>query len=130
VTVENSRQRLLLVGGSLLQVAVTLLALNLPQLFFEPFPLWYRITDQALLVIGLLGSVLRSKPLRFAGWIGICLFIPYVVIGSIPSLDHPAFDPNGQQRPALWVFRLALWLALSVSLVVSFRKLAAKSQLR
>jgi hypothetical protein len=116
-------------GGLVFLVAVALLSLNLPQLFFEPLPLFYRMVDQALLVAGLIGSLLTSKPLRIAGWTGICLYILYVVFGSLPSLDHPAFDSNGEQRPELWIPRLALWLALSVSLVVCFRRLAAKPQL-
>jgi hypothetical protein len=117
-------------SGSLLAMAMALLSLNLPQLFFEPFPLWYRVADQVLLVTGFLGSAIRSKTLRFAGWIGICLFITYALIGSAPSLDHPAFGPNGEQRPELWMLRAAFWVALSVVLVVCFRKLAVKSKVR
>jgi hypothetical protein len=128
MTVENNKQRPLLLGGSLVLVAVALL--SFPQLFFEPLTLLYRITDQALLVIGLLGSVLRSKPLRFAGWTGICLFFMYAVFGSLPSVDHPAFDSNGVQRPENWIWRPALALAFYVALVVYFRKLAVKRQLR
>jgi hypothetical protein len=116
-------------GGLVFLVAVALLSLNFPQLFYEPLPLLYRIADQALLVAGLLGSLLKSKPLRIAGWAGICLYILYAVFGSLPSLDHPAFDSNGEQRPELWMPRSALWLAVSILLVVCFRKLAAKSQL-
>jgi hypothetical protein len=128
VTGESGRRRLMFLGGLIFLVAVALLSLNLPQLFFEPLPSFYRMVDQALLVAGLLGSLLTSKPLRIAGWTGICLYILYVVFGSVPSLDHPAFDSSGEQRPELWMPKLALWLALSVSLVVCFRKLAAKSQ--
>jgi hypothetical protein len=117
-------------GGMAFLVAGALLSLNFPQLFFEPFPLWYRVVDQALLVAGLLGSVLTSKSLRIAGWAGICLYILYAAFGSLPSLDHPAFDSNGEQRPELWMPRSALWLAVSILLVVCFRKLAAKSQLQ
>ena len=130
MTAQNSKRRLMFLGGVVFLVAVALLSLNFPQLFFEPLPLWYRVADQALLVAGLLGSVLASKPLRIAGWTGICLYVLYAMFGSVPSLDHPAFDTNGEQRPELWIPRLALWLALSVSLVVCFRKLAAKSPLQ
>jgi hypothetical protein len=125
--VENNRYRLLLLGGSLFLAAVAVCSLNLPQLFFEPFPLWYRVLDQVLLVFGLLGSVVGRKAFRFMGWTGICLFVAYVTIGSVPSLDHPAFDPNGEQRPELWMTRLALWLVLSASLAFCFRKVAARS---
>jgi hypothetical protein len=71
MTVQNSRRRLMFLGGLVFLVAVALLSLNFPQLFFEPLPSWYRMADQALLVTGLLGSVLTSKPLRIAGWAGI-----------------------------------------------------------
>jgi hypothetical protein len=128
MTGESSKQRILLLGALAFLVTQALLALSFAQLFYEPLPLWCRIGDQVLLVIGLLGSTLKSNPLRFAGWVGICIFIPYVLIGSIPSLDHPAFDANGEQRPEVWIWRLALSLALSVSLIVCFRKLAAKSR--
>ena len=130
MTVQNSRRRLMFLGGLVFLVAVALLSLNFPQLFLEPLPSWYRMADQALLVTGLLGSVLTSKPLRIAGWAGICLYILYAVFGSVPSLDHPAFDSNGEQRPELWMPRLAPWLAFSILLLVCFRKLAAKSQLQ
>jgi hypothetical protein len=128
MTVQNNKQRLLLWSSSIILVAVALL--SLPQLFFEPLGLPVRILVQALLVIGLLGSILRRKPLRIMGWVGICLFILYAVFGSLPSVDHPALDSNGDQRPELWMWRPALSLAFSVALVVCFKKLAAKSQLR
>jgi hypothetical protein len=48
-------------GGLVFLVAAALLSLNFPQLFFEPLPSWYRMADLALLVAGLLGSVLTSK---------------------------------------------------------------------
>src|SRR5882757_9196840 len=96
MTVENNKQRPLLLGGSLVLVAVALLFL--PQLFFTPFTLFYRTTDQVLLVLGLLGSVRESKPLRVAGRTGICFFFLYAVFGSLPSIDHPDFDSNGEQR--------------------------------
>ena len=124
MTVENNKQRPLLLGGLLVLVAVALLFL--PQLFFTPFTLFYRTTDQVLLVLGLLGSVLRSKPLRVAGWTGICLFFLYAVFGSLASVDHPALDSTGVQRPEHWIWRPALALAFYVVLVVYFRKLAVK----
>ena len=127
-TVTHSRQQLSLFCVALVLVAAALLSLNVPQFFFEPFPLWCRIVDQALLVVGLLGSVLRIKWMRVAGWVGICVFIAYVVIGSFPSLDHPAFDSNGEQRPEQWMFKLMVWLVISVSLAVCFKKLSVRSQ--
>ena len=109
-------------------VAVALLFL--PQLFFTPFTLFYRTTDQVLLVLGLLGSIRESKPLRVAGWTGICFFFLYAVFGSLPSVDHPDLDANGEQRLEHWIWRLALALAFYVALVVFFRKLAVKPQSR
>jgi hypothetical protein len=82
---------------------------------------------QVLLVVGLVGSAVGSKALRVVGWVGICLFVVYVTIGSIPSLDHPALTPNGEQRPEMWMTRLALWLVLSASLAFCFRNVAARS---
>ena len=116
----NNRQRILIFGTI---VAVAVLFTSFPQLFYDDGIVRSRFVLHALLIIGFLGSILRSKPLRFVGWIGIFLFIPIVVIGSMPNLDHPAFDANGQQRPELWIWKWVLAWALSVSLVVSFRKL-------
>jgi hypothetical protein len=114
-------------------VAVVTLTLNLSQLFFfEPLHLWVRIGVPVLLVTGFLGSVLRSKSLRFVGWIGICYFVPYALTGSIPGEDYrfggPGYPPitNAPHLvgwlPIFW--RLALMLLLSASLIVCFRKLA------
>jgi hypothetical protein len=113
-------------GGLVVLVAMALVSLNLPQLFFEPASPAYRVTDQVLLVAGLLGSLRTSKLLRIAGWTGICLYVFYAVFGSLPSVDHPALDSNGEQRPELWMPGSALWLALSIALVVCFRKLTAR----
>jgi len=75
MTVQTSGRRLICLGGLGFLVAVALLSLSFPQLFFEPLPFWYRMADQALLVTGLLGSVLTSKPLRIAGGQGFaCTF--------------------------------------------------------
>jgi hypothetical protein len=74
------------------------------------------------------GCVLRSKALRFVGWIGIAMFFVYAVFGSLPSVDHPALDPNGAQRFESWFWRPLLAIAFYVMLVVSFRKLAVKPQ--
>jgi hypothetical protein len=126
MTVDNGSQRLLLLYGLLLLVAMALLFR--PQLFFEPLELSYRIAVQALLVMGLIGSVRGSKLLRYAGWLAICMFFIYAVFGSLPSLDHPDLDSNGVQRPEHWIWRPALALAFYVSLVVCFRKLAVKRQ--
>ena len=120
----------MLLSGSLLLAAIALWSLNCPQLFLEPLPLWYRIMDQVLLVIGLLGSAVRNKSLRFVGWMGICLFVLYVMIGSAPSLDHPAFGAYGEQPPELWMSKAALWIAFSVLLVVCYRRFAVKSEVR
>jgi hypothetical protein len=95
------RQRRLIWG--LFFAVVTLVALSCPQMFFEPLALSYRLADLVLLAVGLLGSLLMRKTLRIMGWVGIALFILYVVFGSIPSLDHPALDALGQQRPGLWL---------------------------
>jgi hypothetical protein len=128
MTAERTRLQPLLLTASLLLVAIALL--SFPWFFFEQLALWFRITDQALLALGIVGSVLQSKPLRFAGWIGIGLFFVYAVFGSLPSVDHPALDSNGAQRLESWIWRPALALAFYVALVVCFRKLAVKPQSR
>jgi hypothetical protein len=128
MNVINNKQWSLFLGGSLLLVAIVLLFL--PQLFFTPFTLFYRTTNQVLLVLGFLGSIRESKPLRIAGWTGICFFFLYAVFGSLPSVDHPDLDANGEQRPEHWIWRLALALAFSPALVVCFSKLAVKPQSR
>ncbi len=120
---KNDKQRRLLIFGLLILVAAALFVLNYPHLLIETVPLWYRIVEPALLVIGLVGSVLMSKPLRVAGWIAICLFLP-VLLAATPDLDHA--DPEFRGFSTLW--RVALTLALWVSLAVCFRKLAVKSR--
>jgi hypothetical protein len=110
--------------GSIMLVCVSLWSLNYPQLFFEPLPLWCRVTDQALLILGIIGSAVKNKPMRFLGWTGIVIFALYVLIGSIPSLDHPAFDASGEQQPRLWIPKLAMWLAITALLAFFFRKSA------
>jgi len=104
--VESNRQRTLILGSSLVLVAVALLLL--PQLFFEPLGLPVRILIQALVVLGLLGSVRGSKPLRVAGWMGMGFFFLYAAFGSLPSVDHPDLDSSGVQRPEHWIWRPAL----------------------
>jgi hypothetical protein len=126
MTAERNRPQSLLFAASLL--IVTMALLSFPSLFFEQLALWFRITDQALLALGIVGSVLRSKALRFVGWIGIAMFFVYAVFGSLPSVDHPALDPNGAQRFESWIWRPLLAIAFYVMLVVSFRKLAVKTQ--
>ena len=128
MTAERNRQRFLFLAASLVIAALVLL--SFPQMFFEPLTLLVRITDQVLLAMGFVGSALRNKPLRFAGWVGIGLFFVYAVFGSLPSVDHPAFDSNGLQRPESWIWRPVLALAFYVLFVVCFRKLAVKPQLR
>lgn len=128
MTADRNRQRFLFLAASLVIAALVLL--SFPQMFFEPLTLLVRITDQVLLAMGLAGSALRNKPLRFAGWVGIALFFVYAVFGSLPSVDHPAFDSNGLQRLESWIWRPVLALASYVVLVVCYRKLAFKPQPR
>jgi hypothetical protein len=71
---------------------------ELPHLLIETPPLWYRIVEPALLAIGLLGSVLSSKVLRFVGWVGICCFF-LVLMSAMPDLDHA--DPELREAPTL-----------------------------
>ena len=68
--------------------------------------------------------------MRVLGWVGISFFILYVVIGSIPSLDHPAFDANGEQRPGLWIMKVVLWLAVATLLALCFWHLGPKKPAR
>ena len=126
MTLEAFRPKRLLWG--LFFVVVTVVPLNFPQMFFESPTLLYRLADQALLAIGLLGSLVDLTIARIVGWIGIAFFIFYVVFGSLPSLDHPALDALGQQRPGLWMPGFVLWLILSVLLVASFRKVAISGE--
>src|ERR1700739_821815 len=104
MTAEKNNRRLVFFGGALVLVAVVLL--SFPQMFFEPLTLLYRITDEALLILGFLGGVLSNNSLRFVGWKGIVLLCLYVVLGSLPSVDHPVFDSiGGHRRPEIWIWR-------------------------
>jgi hypothetical protein len=128
---KNSKKRILLLAGLLLLIVVATLAINLPQFFYgQALYLPIRIALPAFLVAGFFGSILRSKPLRFAGWMGICYFFPlslsmawwdedYFPAGRSEHLRYPPADGG-----AGFLLRLVLMLVLSVSLIVCYRKLA------
>ena len=109
-----------------LAVLVAVVLLFFPQLFFEPLSWFTRGVTQVLLVVGLLGSIRESRSLRVAGWVGIVIFFWHAVFGSLPSLDHPDFDSNGEQQFRHWGWKLALALAFFVTLVVLYTKSGPK----
>jgi hypothetical protein len=120
---QSDKQRRPVILGFLILVVAVLFVLNQPHFLIETAPLWYRTAEPALLLIGLLGSVLRSSALRFVGWIGICCFL-LVLIVATPDLDHVSSELSG--APTQW--RVAVTLALWMSLAVCFRKLGVKFQ--
>ena len=58
---QNDKKQRQLMFGFLILVAAVLFVMNCPRLLIEPLALWYRILEPALLIIGLLGSVLDRK---------------------------------------------------------------------
>ena len=122
LTLKKNRRPMIF--GFLTLIAAAAIVMNDPRILIETVPLWYRIAEPALLITGLIGSIVSSKQLRVVGWIGISLFF-LVFMAAGPDLDHG--DPELRGAPTLW--RLALVLAVWVSLAVCFRKCAIKPNL-
>jgi len=70
------------------------LFLNLDILHFQPLSLWSRLLPPLLLVLGLLGSAYEVRPLRFAGWVGIMIFLLISLLASFPSEDYLFGGPD------------------------------------
>lgn len=122
-TDKNIRSGLIIF--TLILTAFVSFFLNYPDFYIPIYKLW-RVGDPALLIIGVLGSAIRNKPLRVVGWLGIWWFVPVSIFASMPNLDHPALNANGDQTLSLWLWKFGLALSLSISLVVCYRKLALK----
>lgn len=130
---KNSRHRSILLGGCFFLMATATFVINLPQMFFGPLPLLFRVSVPVLLAAGFLGSALRRKFLRLAGWIGICCLVLTVLL-AFPTEDYvlggPGYPPTDVPRlvsvaDVLW--RLAVILGLSVLIIGYFWKLGKTS---
>jgi len=120
---SNLNRTLLPRCAFVLAVAAALASLSTPQLFYDPMNSPYRVADQALLVIGVIGTFALDRRFRFMAWIGIFFYILYAIFGALPSLDHPAFDAHGDQPALPWISKLLVSLLVSGSLVMLFKKL-------
>ncbi len=118
MTAQNDTRHRFLVFGFLFLVLSDIFVLNYPDLLIETVPVWYRIVEPALLIIGLFGCAWNIRLLRLLGWTGIFCFL-LALLAATPDLDHA--DPELRGAPTLW--RVALTLALLMSLIVCFRKL-------
>ncbi|MDZ5648188.1 hypothetical protein [Nitrospirillum sp. BR 11828] len=95
--------------------------LNCPGVLIEETNIIFHISAPALLLVGLLGSVLRIWPLRAVGWLGIIYSLPAVMCAA-PDLDH--FTPELQGFPTLW--RLSLTASVWLALLTFFKVLAMR----
>jgi hypothetical protein len=90
----GSRGRTLWIASLLCSSLLASLFLNLPQLFFEPLYVWARVGVPSLLICGFVGSMLSSKVLRFAGWVGVFCFLVIAVAISVPGEDYVLGTPQ------------------------------------
>jgi hypothetical protein len=99
----------------LISVIAAAFVLSWPTILIEKTQVWHRVLDPLLMLIGLVGSIMKSWLLRVVGWIGIIWFIPVILFAS-PDLDH--FDPALDGFPTIW--RECVTVAVSITLVVSY----------
>ena len=118
---------LMIVVFAVAAIAATII-LDLPQLQYEPLLLWLQVAVPILLVAGFIGMINKSPYLRFAGWIGIFLFIICGIGFFAPSEDYvlgggsvSLISPRIPQRSATEV-RFFVWLIVSLSLIWCFWK--------
>jgi hypothetical protein len=124
-------RRARLLGSLLFPITVAVCALNVPGFFWEPLPLWFRITIPGLLIAGFVGTVVRSRILRVVGWIGIAWFTLLVLYIAALTDDYilrgtHAGLPNVPSAAA-FVWRILLFLGISVLLIICFKRLAKAS---
>ncbi len=129
MAVRNNEHRSLLFGVFVFLVVIVAVALNLPQLSFEPLKSWVGIAVPALLLLGLLGSAFNSKPLRLAGWIGLGYFVLVVLATAVPGEDYVLGGPKDVEVPRQMsgvyvLLRLVLMSMIAIALIICFRKLA------
>jgi hypothetical protein len=127
----SDKRRARLLGSLLLLIAVAVYALNVPGFFWEPLPLWFRITIPGLLIAGFVGTLVYSRILRVVGWISIAWFTLLVLYIVALTDDYifrgtPAGLPN-VPNAAAFVWRILLVLGISVLLIIFFRRLAKTS---
>ncbi len=128
---ENDKQRARLLGAYLLLVAAAICEMNVPGFFWEPFSLGVRITIPVLLVVGWVGTLRGIGLLRAVGWVGIVAFTLLVVCIVFLSDDYiaegtPDGPPNVPHAGA-FAWRIVIFLASSVALIVCFKRLARLS---
>jgi hypothetical protein len=129
--VEINNQRKWLLGVLLVLIAGVTCLLNLQSMFFEPVGPWVRIAIPILLSVGFVGSVLGNKSLRLVGWVAIALCALFLLTGAAPGEDYTLGGPDSPAGPSphfvsgwLVLCRVAVFLALVVSLIVCFKSLA------
>jgi hypothetical protein len=104
--------------------------LNLDLLHFQPLALWAKLLPPVLIAIGGFGAVRDIRALRFAGWLGIFLFLLVALMASFPSEDYllggPDTDPAELPRTvssANTFVRVAVGLAITALLFWRYRRL-------
>jgi len=109
------------VGAFAVLIVAVAFVLISPWVLIEQASLAYGIIDPLLLLVGLLGSLLRIRLLRHAGWLGIVLFFPALLF-AMPDLDHAG--PALLGFPTFW--RVGTTALLSLALLLSFKLLAIR----
>jgi len=91
---------------------------------------WAGILPVALLLLGLLGSVLGLKSLRFLGWLGVLVFLLLSLDMPFPPeeyrLGEVGDDPKSLPRTvstAVIVTRMAADLAITILVAWLYRQL-------
>ena len=123
----NDSRRARLLSSFFLLVAIAVCALNVPGFFWEPLPLWFRITIPGLLVAGFVGALLRSRALRIVGWIGIgwfTLLLFYLAVLTDDYIFRGAPGAPNVPSAAAFSWRILLFVATSVLLMTFFKRLA------
>jgi hypothetical protein len=128
MAVVSDKRRAGLLGILAALIGLAVCALNVPGFFWEPLPLWFRITIPGLLIAGLGGTLVRSAILRLVGWIGIAWFTVLVLYLAALTDDY-IFRGTHEGLPnvpsaSAFVWRILLFLANSLLLIVCFKRLA------
>lgn len=105
--------------------------LYVPTLHYAPVRFWVASLPVLLLLIGLFGSAVGLKSLRFLGWVGLTIFLLLSLGMSFPPeeyrLGEPGDDPDSLPRTVstvVIVARMATGFAITVLVAWLYRRLA------
>lgn len=121
----------------LIVFAVATIFLNLNFIHFQPLALWAKLLPPLLIAIGGFGAVRDIRALKFAGWLGIALFLLVSLMASFPSEDYllggPDTDPAELPRTvssANTLVRVAVGLVITALLFWRYRRLQTSTEVK